>query len=75
MEKINVICIDNQEVFLKILLKDLEQFENEINVYEFTHAEDAFSFMENLYEVSKKNTIGLIISDHMLPMKKGIPFF
>ncbi len=75
MKKINIICINRQEIGLKKLIKALDCFKNEINIYEFSYVENVFSFMESLYETNNKNTIGLIISDHERLKKKNISSF
>lgn len=70
MEKIFIICVEDQREVLNAVLKDLESFEA---VFSLEGCESADEAEELLDEIDAGgNYIGLLICDHVMPGKSGI---
>ncbi|MEQ8713029.1 MAG: response regulator [Cyclobacteriaceae bacterium] len=72
MEKINIICVDDQRTVLSSLMTDLESFEQYYTIEECESADEAWELLDEMD--SKGELIGLIISDHVMPGKTGVDF-
>lgn len=72
MEKIYIICVEDQPEVLNAIVKDLFPFE-ELFVVE--GCEDALEAEELLEEIDADGDfIGLLICDHVMPDKTGVDF-
>lgn len=72
MEKLNIICIDDQRDVLAAIQKDLIFFEP---VADFTECESTTEAEEVLEDfVVHEKLIALIICDHIMPNETGIDF-
>ncbi len=72
MDKLNIICVDDQREVLATLKKDLEAFRS---VAEITFCETAAEADEILEELDAEGApIPLLICDHIMPGENGIDF-
>lgn len=72
MEKLNIICIDDQREVLASLIKDLEPLKK---YFDITDCESADEALEVLDEVDGEGGyVPLLICDHIMPGKNGIDF-
>ncbi len=70
MEKINIICVDDEREVLESVAHDLEYFSEFFNIEE---CESAFECLEILEEFDENQEhVALIISDHVMPEKTGV---
>jgi two-component system, chemotaxis family, chemotaxis protein CheY len=70
MEKIFIICVEDQREVLNAVLKDLESFEP---VFALEGCESAGEAAELLDEIDAKgNYVGLMVCDHVMPGKSGV---
>jgi two-component system chemotaxis response regulator CheY len=72
MDKIIVICIDDQRDVLAAVQKDLSEFDSILEIMDCESAAEAEELIEDLYVHEKP--IGLIICDHIMPEENGIDF-
>lgn len=72
MERLNIICVDDQREVLRTLMKDIEEIAEYINVEECESAEEAWELMEEIEDDG--DYVALIISDHVMPGKNGVDF-
>ncbi|KAA3613323.1 MAG: response regulator [Calditrichaeota bacterium] len=72
MEKLNIICIDDQRYILASLRKDLEEFSKYCIINSCESAEEAESLIDDLY--FDDEPIALVICDHVMPGKNGVDF-
>lgn len=70
MEKINIICVDDQREVLSALRQDLTALENWITLEECQSAYEALDLMDDLK--ARHEHIAVVISDHAMPGKTGI---
>ncbi len=70
MEKINLICVDDQREVLNAVLQDLTPLKSWVNIEECESASEALDLMEELD--NEGGHIALIISDHIMPGKSGV---
>lgn len=73
MEKLIIICIDDQREVLGTLRKDLNVFSSCCNIVECESANEAEELLEEIHE--KEEPLALIICDHIMPGKNGIDLF
>ncbi|WP_372881115.1 response regulator [Psychromonas sp.] len=70
MDKINIICVDDEREVLESVSRDLEYFSDMFNIEE---CESAFECLELLEEFdAQQEYVALIISDHIMPEKSGV---
>ncbi|MFT6924538.1 MAG: two-component system chemotaxis response regulator CheY [Psychromonas sp.] len=70
MEKINIICVDDEREVLESVSRDLDYFSDMFNIEE---CESAFECLQLLEELdAKQEYVALIISDHIMPEKSGV---
>lgn len=62
----NIVLVDDEEMVLKSLNSFLN-LETEYNVFTFTSAQEALTYIEN-------NDVDLVISDYLMPEMDGITF-
>ena len=70
MEKITIICVDDQREVLSAVLKDLAEFEPSFLLEDCESADEALALMDELD--ADGEFIGVIISDHVMPGKSGV---
>ncbi|MBW8189634.1 response regulator [Neiella marina] len=70
MDKINIICVDDQREVLDAVVRDLEPLEQWFNIEECESADECLTLMEELDDEGAM--IGLVISDHVMPGKSGV---
>ncbi|MFT6986843.1 MAG: two-component system chemotaxis response regulator CheY [Psychromonas sp.] len=70
MDKINIICVDDEREVLESVSRDLEYFSDLFNIEE---CESAFECLQLLDELdAQQEYVGVIISDHVMPEKSGV---
>lgn len=72
MEKLIIICVDDQREVLASLRKDLEIFIPYCSVFDCESADETTEVLEEIE--SEGNEPALIICDHVMPGKSGIEF-
>ncbi|WP_104400709.1 response regulator [Vibrio penaeicida] len=70
MEKINIICVDDQREVLSAVLQDLTPLEEWLEIEDCESAEEALELIDDLD--AQGEHIALIISDHVMPGKSGV---
>jgi len=72
MQKLSIICIDDQREVLAALVNDLSPLTTHCRIEICESTDEAMEVME---EFDQQGTpVGLIISDHVMPGKSGIAF-
>jgi len=70
MDKINIICVDDEREVLESVSRDLEYFSDMFNIEE---CESAFECLQLLDELdAQQEYVAVIISDHVMPEKSGV---
>lgn len=72
MEKIPILCIEDQREVLAALRKDLEEFLSHCSIVECESADEAKEVLDNLGR--KGMDPGVLICDHVMPGENGIEF-
>ncbi|WP_394147516.1 response regulator [Shewanella atlantica] len=72
MEKINIICVDDQREVLSAVLQDLSPLTAFFNIEDCESAIEALEVMDDLD--AEGEYIALVISDHVMPEKTGVEF-
>lgn len=72
MEKLYIICVDDQREVLSALLADLEFFESYLEVEECESAAEAWELINEIDE--KGDFIAVIITDQVMPQNSGVEF-
>ncbi|MGL5006619.1 MAG: response regulator [Plesiomonas sp.] len=72
MERLYLICIDDQREVLSAVVRDLDKLASWINVEECESAAEAICLIDDLDAKGKR--IALVISDHIMPGKNGVNF-
>ncbi|AUI86045.1 hypothetical protein BS333_06410 [Vibrio azureus] len=70
MDKLNLICVDDQREVLRAVLQDLQSFDSWVNIEDCESADEAIELMDELD--SDGQMIALVISDHIMPGKTGV---
>ncbi|GEM74502.1 response regulator [Vibrio sagamiensis] len=70
MDKLNLICVDDQREVLRAVLQDLQCFDSWVNIEDCESADEAIELMDELD--SDGQMIALVISDHVMPGKTGV---
>ncbi|MCR9367183.1 MULTISPECIES: response regulator [Vibrio diabolicus subgroup] len=70
MEKLNVVCVDDQREVLSAVLQDLEPLHQWLNIEDCESAGEVLELMDELD--AEGEMIALIISDHVMPGKTGV---
>lgn len=72
MDKIYILCVEDQREVLNAILQDLEPLEP---AFLLEGCESAFEAQDLMDEIDDRgNLIGLIVCDHVMPEKSGIDF-
>ncbi len=72
MEKLNLICVDDQREVLSAVLLDLEPLAQWLNIEDCESAGEALALMDELD--AEGEMIAMVISDHVMPGKTGVEF-
>ena len=72
MEKLTIICIDDQREVLTTLTQNLTDFEAYTEIEECESASEAWEVLEEID--GDGNFAAVIISDHVMPDKNGVDF-
>ncbi|EGU40080.1 putative chemotaxis protein CheY [Vibrio ichthyoenteri ATCC 700023] len=70
MDKLNVICVDDQREVLSAVLQDLEPLTAWLNIEDCESADEVLELMDELD--ADGEYIALIVSDHVMPGKTGV---
>lgn len=70
MEKIYIICVEDQREVLNAVLKDLEPFEGAFLLEGCESADEAEELLDEID--AKGDYIGLMVCDHVMPGKSGV---
>ncbi|MUI53459.1 response regulator [Aliivibrio fischeri] len=70
MEKLNLICVDDQREVLSAVLQDLAPLKTWVNIEECESADEALDLLDELD--GEGGYIALVISDHIMPGKNGV---
>ena len=72
MEKIYIICVEDQPEVLESIAKDLQTFEPAFRLEECSSAQEATELLEEID--MEGDYVGLIVSDHVMPGETGVDF-
>ena len=70
MEKLSIICVDDQREVLAALRKDLESFTEYCTIIESESADETIEVFDEIDASGKQ--LALVICDHVMPGKSGI---
>ncbi|USH03625.1 response regulator [Grimontia kaedaensis] len=70
MEKVNIICVDDQREVLSAVLKDLSPLAAAFHIEDCESADEALELIDELD--AEGEHVALIISDHVMPEKTGV---
>lgn len=70
MEKLNVICVDDQREVLSAVLQDLEPLLSWLNIEDCESADEVLELMDALDADGEH--IAVVVSDHVMPGKTGV---
>ncbi|TEW56006.1 response regulator [Psychromonas sp. RZ22] len=70
MEKINIICVDDEREVLDSVSRDLAFFADVFNIEECESAIECLGLLEDLH--ADQEYVALVISDHVMPGKNGV---
>lgn len=70
MEKLNVICVDDQREVLSAVIQDLEPLGSWLNIEDCESADEALDLIEELD--ASGEWIAVVISDHVMPAMTGV---
>ena len=70
MEKLNIICVDDQQEVLNAILNDLQPLATWLNIEDCESADEVLQLMDRLDEAGE--SIAVVISDHIMPGKTGV---
>lgn len=70
MEKLYIICVDDQREVLSALTEDLEPFENYTSIEECESVGEALSVIEEIDAAG--DHVALVISDQVMPKNTGV---
>ncbi|MEZ9233560.1 response regulator [Vibrio amylolyticus] len=70
MEKLNLICVDDQREVLSAVLQDLEPLNHWLNIEDCESADEVLELMDELD--SEGEMIAVLVSDHVMPGKTGV---
>ncbi len=70
MEKLNLICVDDQREVLSAVLQDLEPLTAWLNIEDCESAEEVLDLMDELD--AEGEMVAVLVSDHVMPGKTGV---
>ena len=72
MEKIYIVCIEDQREVLNVVSEHLSHFEDVLSLEECESTSEAKELFEEIDDSG--DYIGVIISDHVMPNQTGVDF-
>lgn len=72
MEKLYIICLEDQPEVLETIVNQLAFFENHLVIEECSSADEARELVEEID--SEGNHVAVIVSDHVMPGETGVDF-
>ena len=72
MDKIHIICVDDERMILDQVVEDLVSLPDYFVVEACESASEAWDVLQELDEQGEK--VGVIVSDQMMPAKCGVEF-
>jgi len=70
MEKIYIICVDDEREVLQAVSRDLNCFDSLFHIEECESAEECLELLEEID--AEQDHVAVIISDHVMPGKSGV---
>ena len=70
MEKLNLICVDDQREVLSAVVQDLEPLASWLNIEDCESAQEVLDLIDELDAEGEHITV--IVSDHVMPGKTGV---
>ncbi|GAK83800.1 putative chemotaxis protein CheY [Vibrio ponticus] len=70
MDKLNIICVDDQREVLSAVLHDLDPLTAWLNIEDCESADEVLSLMDELD--AEGEFIAVLVSDHVMPGKTGV---
>ena len=70
MDKLYIICVDDQREVLNALTEDLEMFESHLHIEECESADEAWEVIESVD--SEGDFVALLITDQVMPKNSGV---
>jgi two-component system chemotaxis response regulator CheY len=70
MEKLNIICVDDQREVLNAVTQDLGEFESKIRIEECESMSEAWDMMEAID--AKGDFTAIVITDQVMPKNTGV---
>ncbi|MFA0057392.1 response regulator [Vibrio echinoideorum] len=70
MEKLNLICVDDQREVLSAVVQDLEPLAGWLNIEDCESAQEVLDLIDELDAEGEHITV--IVSDHVMPGKTGV---
>ncbi|NNN45162.1 MULTISPECIES: response regulator [unclassified Vibrio] len=70
MEKLNIICVDDQREVLSAVLQDLQPLAHWLQIEDCESADEVLALMDELD--AEGEYIAMVISDHVMPGKTGV---
>lgn len=69
MEKLNLICVDDQREVLSAVIQDLDPLASWLNIEDCESAQEVLDLIDELDAEGEHITV--IVSDHVMPGKRG----
>lgn len=73
MERLYIVCVEDQKEVLNTIAEQLAHFEEFIAIEECETADEAFELMEVIER--KGDQTAVVVSDHVMPGMTGVEFF
>ena len=72
MNKITIVCVDDQREVLDTISRDLQSLESHVELEECESPQEALELMDEID--ARGDRVALIISDHVMPETSGVEF-
>ena len=72
MERLNIVCVDDQQNVLYTLQRDLTFFQSDLNLSFCESVPEAYQVLEELDAAGQY--IAVVICDHIMPERNGVDF-
>lgn len=73
MERLYIVCVEDQKEVLNTIAQQLSYFEDFLSVEECETADEAFGLLEQIER--KGDQTAVVVSDHVMPGMTGVEFF
>ncbi|MGL4716413.1 MAG: response regulator [Aeromonas sp.] len=70
MDKINLICVDDQQAVLNAISRDLAPLSSWVRIEECESAQECLALIDELDEAGEH--VALVVSDHVMPGMSGV---